>query len=57
MRPKLINGRYVITKCGFYLLDAQGKVIFNEEGNPLLFSEKNEAEKYLKDNQIAGTVK
>jgi len=57
MRPKLINGRYVITKCGFYLLDTQGKVIFNEEGNPLLFSEKNEAEKYLKDNQIDGTVK
>jgi hypothetical protein len=57
MRPKLIDGKYVITKCGFYLLDEEGKIIYNQEGNPLLFPEKSQAEKYLKDNQIIGTVK
>lgn len=57
MRPKLINGKYVYTKNTWGLLDKEGKPIVNENGDLITFSNKEEAEIFLKENNIIGSVR
>jgi len=49
--------KFIITKCGYYLLDEDGRVINDSEGNLLTFKEKEAALLYLKENKINGSVK
>jgi len=46
-----------LNKCGFFILDENNNPLISKEGNLLSFSSKEEAEKYLADNNISGTVK
>jgi len=48
---------FVITKAGYYLLDNNNNIIQDSNGKPLTFKLKEEAENYLKENNIQGTVK
>ena len=57
MRPKLINGKYVFTKNTWGLLDKAGKPIVNKNGDLITFSNQEEAELYLKENNIDGSVR
>lgn len=57
MRPKLIDGKYVFTKNTWFLLDKNGDKMVNDRGDLITFGSKEEAEKYLKVNNINGTVK
>ena len=57
MRPKLINGKHVFTKNTWGLLDKAGKPIVNKNGDLITFSNQEEAELYLKENNIDGSVR
>lgn len=46
-----------LKKCGFFILDENNNPLKTEEGNLLSFSSKEDAEKYLRDKEIKGTVK
>lgn len=46
-----------LNKCGFFILDENDNPLTNKEGDLLTFSEKEEAEKYLRDNEIKGSIK
>lgn len=52
MRPKLINGKYVYTKNTWGLLDKEGKPIVNENGDLIVFNSKEDALKYIEENNI-----
>lgn len=46
-----------LKKCGFFILDENDNPLTTEEGNLLTFSNREEAERYIENNNIKGKVK
>lgn len=46
-----------LRKRGFYIVDTTENCIYTENDLPKIFATKEEAEKFLKENNISGFVK
>jgi len=46
-----------LRKRGFFIVDENNVIVCNEAGHPVTFKEKEEAEKYIKENNISGLVR
>jgi len=51
------DGKFVIKKCGYYIIDYNNNKIVDKDGNLITFKALEDARNFLKENNITGTVK